>query len=124
MFFELDPFKLVMVFDAYERKYGGGSRKYAEAAFAKWRSGDVKMSGKVSERLVCIVPAFVDFDEKYQLIEKLWTGFRQKSTLTVRISPQGGLDSAIASVMSAIDALEEQEVPPAVARAPRVVVSE
>jgi hypothetical protein len=35
MFFALDPLKLSLVFNVYERRYGQGKRNYAEATFAK-----------------------------------------------------------------------------------------
>lgn len=115
LFFALDSFRLKQVFNVYEQQYGDGKRKYAEATLAKWRSGAVQMGGEISERLVRIVPAFLDFEQKYELIEKLWARFRQKATLTVTISPHGGLDAAICAVMDAVEAVGEQEIPSAVA---------
>ncbi|MBX3321550.1 MAG: hypothetical protein KF757_01030 [Phycisphaeraceae bacterium] len=115
MFFAMDSFTLKMVFNRYEKEYGSGKRKYAEMTFEEWRSGRVQMGGEISDRLVRIVPAFLTFDQKYELIEKLWFKFRSKTTLDVTISPEGGLDAAIEAVMAAIDAVGEQEIPPSVA---------
>lgn len=115
LFFELDSFRLGLVFNLYEREHGEGKREYAEAAYAKWRSGTVEMSGETSERLIRIVPQVLRFDQKYDLIEKLWNRLRQKTTLHVTISPHGGLDGAIDAVMDAVDALGEHEIPDAVA---------
>jgi hypothetical protein len=114
MFFALDSFKLMLVFNEYERKYGEGKRKYAEATFAKWRCGSVQMGGEISERLIQIVPKWLTFEQKYELIEKLWSRLRQTITLNVTISPHGGLNEAIQAVMGAIDALGEQAIPVAV----------
>src|SRR5437588_830397 len=63
LFFALDSFKLMLVFNDYERKFGAGKRKYAEATLAKWRCGTVQMGGEISERLIRIVPSFLSFEE-------------------------------------------------------------
>lgn len=115
MFFALDGFTLKLVFNRYEQEHGAGKRKYAEKTFEEWRSGAVQMGGEISDRLVRIVPPFLTFDQKYELIEKLWARFRQSKTLSVTISPTGGLDAAINAVMGAIDAVGEHEIPSAVA---------
>jgi hypothetical protein len=115
MFFALDGFTLKLVFNRYERDHGAGKRKYAEKTFEEWRSGRVQMGGEIRDRLVRIVPAFLTFDQKYELIEKLWATLRQKTTLNVTISPAGGLDAALDVVMGAIDALGDHEIPLAVA---------
>lgn len=114
LFFELDAFRLNLVFNVYERDYGQGKRKYAEATYAKWRSGSVQMGGDVSERLIRIVPQFLSFEQKYDLIEKLWNRLREKSALSVTISPCEGLNAGITAVMDAIDTLGEHEIPAAV----------
>lgn len=115
MFFALDSFTLKLVFNRYETEHGSGKRKYAEKTFEEWRSGTVQMGGEISDRLVRIVPAFLTFDQKYELIEKLWAQFRQKTTLNVTISPASGLDAAIDAVMGAVEAVVEQEIPFSVA---------
>jgi hypothetical protein len=115
LFFGLDSFRLTLVFNVYERRHGDGKRKYAEAAFAKWKSAKVQMSGEISERLIRIVPEFLTFDQKYELIEKLWNRLRQTTRLNVTISPHGDLNAAVQTVMDAINALGEHEIPDGIA---------
>lgn len=115
MFFALDLFTLKLVFNRYEAEYGEGKRKYAENTFKRWRSGEVQMGGEISGRLIRLVPSFLTFDQKYELIEKLWSRFRQKTTLNITISPASGVEAAIEAVMDAVDAVGEQEIPTAVA---------
>jgi len=114
-FFALDAFTLKLVFNVYEREFGGGARRYAEATFAKWRSGNVQMGGEISERLIGIVPEFLGFQQKYDLIEELWNRFRQRATLSITISPDRGIEDAIATVMGAVKAVDKHEIPSAVA---------
>lgn len=115
MFFSLDRFTLTLVFNRYEKEFGPGRRRYAEKTFEDWRTGRVKMGGEISDRLVRIVPAFLNFDQKYELIQKLWSRCRQKTTLSVTISPESGLDHAIETVKTALDSVAAQDIPPAVA---------
>lgn len=115
MFFALDSFTLQLVFNKYESEYGLGKRKYAESTYQKWKRGSVHMGGEISERLVKIVPNFLSFEQKYELIQKLWDRFRQKTTLSVTISPYDGIAAAVATVMDVIDRIDDHELPSAVA---------
>ena len=114
IFFALDSATLRRVFARYEKEHGSTKGAYAERTFDSWRVGQVKMGGDISDRLMRIVPAFLDFEQKYELIEKLWSKFRQKTTLNISISPQGGLDRAVEAVIRAIDAATKREIPSAV----------
>ena len=90
MFFGLDKPIVKLVFCFYEQKYGARKREYAERTFESWRSGVVQMGGEISERLLQIVPHVLSFDQKYELIEKLWKKLRTKSKLNVTISALSG----------------------------------
>lgn len=115
MFFNLDPHTLARVFTCYERKYGIGKRRYAEKTFEAWKIGAVQMGGEISDRLVQIVPNFLSFEQKYNLVKKLWDRFRNRTTVNVSISPSSGLEAAISAVMDAIEAVADPNIPPAVA---------
>jgi hypothetical protein len=73
------------------------------------------MSPEVSYRLMRIVPRFLVFEQKYDLIQKLWNRYRQNTTLQVTISRHDGLEAAVRVVMDAVDRLDEHEIPPAIA---------
>lgn len=111
MFFSLDERSLKRVFDEYEREHGSGKRKYAEQTFQKWRSGEVRMGGVVSERLVHIVPMVLDFGQKYELVTLLWNRLRPKSKLSLLISPTSGLEEAMATVLGLVEAECERNIP-------------
>ncbi len=115
LFFKLDPFTLKLVFNRYAKEYGEGKRKYAESTFKKWKSGKVQMGGEISERLVTIVPPFLDFDQKYHLITKLWNKHRSAPSISVTITPQTGIDAATSIVLDAIEDAGEIEIPSQVA---------
>lgn len=113
-FFALDAFTLKRVFNAYEMAYGEGRRKYAERTYRHWQSGKVEMSGEISERLLAILPRFLSFDQKYQLVAKLWRGYRQPTRLRVEVSSHDGLERCVKALVQAVQDAERQQVPPTV----------
>jgi hypothetical protein len=114
LFFGLDALTLRYVFNVYEKCYGKGRRKYAEREYGRWKAGSVQMSGEVSERLLKILPWFLSFEHKYQLVAKLWRGYRRPTRLRVEVSRQGGLEACLATLVGAAQAVEHQVVPSAV----------
>ena len=115
MFFQLDAFKLKLLFNKYEKEYGDGKRKYAESAYEKWKSGKVQMGGEISERLIKIVPRFLDFDQKFTLINKLWNKLRTKNHISVSFSPESQLNDALCHINNLIDQTRASSIPDSVA---------
>jgi hypothetical protein len=72
------------------------------------------MSGIVSERLVQLLPRVLAFEDKYELIQKLWQKYQRKARLRVEVDPTKDPDAAVASVVSAAVALDQSEIPAAV----------
>ncbi|WP_430415295.1 hypothetical protein [Parasphingorhabdus sp.] len=84
-FFNLPKNQLNGVFDAYEQAFGAEPRQYAEKTLPAWRSGRVKMSGTVAERLFRLLPPRMPLREKYRLTENLWEHFGPKSKKRLRL---------------------------------------
>lgn len=84
-FFNLPKNQLRNVFDAYEQAFGVEPRQYAEKTLPAWRSGRVKMSGTVAERLFRLLPPRMPLSEKYRLTENLWEHFGPKSKKLLRL---------------------------------------
>jgi hypothetical protein len=110
-FFDLDPWTLGRVLAAYEREYGKGARRYAEKTYRKWESGTVEMSHEIRERLLKLVPRFLTFKQKYRLIAKLWTAYRQRTRVWAEVFPGDGLESTIETLGEAVRQAQEQSVP-------------
>jgi hypothetical protein len=102
-FFSLPPHMLRFVLDAYERQDGSQARVYAEKTFARWRTGTVQMSGTVAERLFRLLPPRMPLQEKYRLIENLWTHVGPKSRKVLRVGLDANLDQVIEAVRSHMD---------------------
>jgi hypothetical protein len=105
-FFSLKSNQLRTILDAYERRHGREARNYAAQALPDWRSGKVKMSGMVDERLFNLLPPRMPLSDKYALTEKLWLHFGPSSKKTIRI----GLDADVESVIQAVQSHIEEVV--------------
>ena len=114
LFFGLDAVTLKDVFNAYERRYGKGPRNYAQKAYSRWKDGSVQMSGEVSERLLKFLPRFLSFEDQYQLVAKLWRGYRPPTRFRIEVSRQGGIEACLATLVGVAQGVEHQVVPCAV----------
>ncbi|MCX8043534.1 MAG: hypothetical protein N3B18_05335 [Desulfobacterota bacterium] len=107
-FFTLPPDRLKEFFDAYEKEYGSKPREYAEITFQKWKSGKVKMSGMVAERLFNLLPRFMPLETKLMLIENLWRRVGPSSTKTYYVGTNVQLEDICRKVQ---EHLEQNVVP-------------
>lgn len=85
IFFSLSKSMLHVIFMDYEAEHGKSKRKYAESTYAKWKDGSVNMSGDVAERLINILPKYLSFDQKFELIKKVWNNLTRVDTISVGV---------------------------------------
>jgi len=72
-FFHLSPSELERVLDQYEEQFGLKAREYAEErGIPGWKSGRIKMSGMVAERLFKLLPPLMPLEKKSDLLQSLW----------------------------------------------------
>ncbi|RJP28357.1 MAG: hypothetical protein C4527_12170 [Candidatus Omnitrophota bacterium] len=102
IFFNLPPEDLEMVFRAYGRKYGEGKKRFAKQTFKKWKSGIVQMSGKISERLVVFLPPYLKFENKYDLVKKLWINSQPQTFFELSITPEQGFEEVVELIAKTI----------------------
>ncbi len=101
------------ILDAYEHQYGQSARAYAAGVIPKWESGRVKMSGMVAERLFALLPPYMPFPLKYEIVEGLWRHYGPSSNTTIWASPEVSLDELMANVQERIDKLiTSYSIPP------------
>jgi hypothetical protein len=115
-FFSLPPHTLRFILDAYEQQDGHKARAYAEKTFDKWRTGAVQMSGTVAERLFRLLPPRMPLQEKYKLIDNLWTHVGPRSRKALRV----GLDADLEQILEAVrghmdDVVVRCTIPPSLA---------
>lgn len=71
IFLALDWADLNRLLARYERQYGSSAATYARNTYARWRSGSVRMSGRVAERLLVLLPPLLSDQVRFELIKKL-----------------------------------------------------
>ena len=59
LFFNLDARSIELMFRHYERDHGRTAHDYAVKTYREWKGGRVRVSGKVADRLVAIVPHYI-----------------------------------------------------------------
>ena len=85
-FFNLDPSSLPELFAEYEETYGASAANYARRTFPNWKSGRVDLSGKTMERLIELVPPYLEPEERYALLVKVLKVHRSVAGHQVRIN--------------------------------------
>jgi len=104
VFFNLPRTTFDRVLADYRKEYGDGASAYAKKAYEGWKTGKVQMSGEVSERILAIVPRYLDFGVKYDLLEKLCRrreGTRLRIELTGEMNAREALSTALGAIENA-----------------------
>jgi hypothetical protein len=112
LFIRLDDAVLTQVFRAYKAAHGEKKAEYVRRVYRQWKSGDVRMSGELSQRFLALVPRFLSFEQKYKLIENLWRHCRKGQILRIAVSSPNDVSTAIEAVSRAIELAYQQELPP------------
>lgn len=110
LFFNLDPREIEKTFLHYKRDYGREAHEYAVKTFRQWRTGEVRISGQVADRLLAIVPHYITFDQKYRLLENVWKK-QGNRRISIAIAPHQEANAAIQQVVKAVDAVADKEFP-------------
>ncbi len=87
IFLNLPLLKLESVFLEYGRDYGARALSYARDAYPRWKSGSVRMSGMVAERLLNLVPLALDASTRFDLVKKLRAAHMHKERRNVACEP-------------------------------------
>lgn len=111
IFFNLEESQLRLVFSRYEARYGKGARQYAQRVFKKWETGKVRMSGQISLRLLQFLPPLLTFDQRCDLIGKLWEKTQPKRTLKVIVTPNTDFDRLVQTTWKSILKQHESSIP-------------
>ena len=98
-FLNLDAQRRLHLLHAYRERHGQRQYEYCIATLDRWRSGRVKMSGLVAERIFDLLPRFVTPGERHQIAEKLWTHLSPGSDNQILVRR----DSSPEQVRSALD---------------------
>jgi hypothetical protein len=103
-FFGLSGPQLRPVLRAYEREHGKSARQYAEKTISNWRSGATQMSGAVATRLYKLLPKFMPLEQKYALVESLWTKYAPRSEYSVSFGRNADVRAITETVRNHVNA--------------------
>lgn len=104
MFFNLPQKTFDIALIEYRKRHGQPAKDYAKKVYIKWKSGEVQMSGLVSERFLAIIPQFLDFGTKYNLLEKLCrcrVGSRVKVQIPSDMTAVEAMETALDAIHTA-----------------------
>jgi hypothetical protein len=97
-FFSLPDDRLARILQLYGERFGEKARDYAADTIPRWRTGSVKMSGTVAERLYSLLPPLMPLRDKYQLTESLWKHVGPKTHKTLKIGIDADPDQIVSVV--------------------------
>ena len=86
LFLNLPSFKLESIFLRYGRLHPG-KEAYARRTYSDWKSGKVRMSGIIAERLLNLVPRTLDVATRFELIKKLRRSQMPRATREISCAP-------------------------------------
>ena len=113
IFLNLPPAKLQSVFRNYGRQYGTSPLSYARQTYSLWKSGTVRMSGKVAERLLNLVPPVLDASTRFDLVKKLRFAHMRKERKRVTCEPANWRDVLAPVVTELLTASHQFQLPEA-----------
>ena len=111
IFLNLPSYKLESVLTRYGREHGSSALSYARKTYPNWKSGFVRMSGKVAERLLNLVPTVLDADTRFELVKKLRDAHRVKIHRHVQCEPHEWRSKVAPEVAELLASSSQFELP-------------
>lgn len=111
IFLNLPSYKLQSVLRKYGKEHGASALTYAKKTYPNWKARKVKMSGKVAERLLNLVPTVLDSDAKFELVKKVRNAHRRKLTKHVQCEPHEWRTKVAPEVSALLATSSEFELP-------------
>ena len=87
IFLTLDQADLDELLDVYTEEFGRSAGSYARKTYPRWKSGAVRMSGEVAERLLNLLPPLLPYGTRFELVKKLRQANFRKLNRTVQTAP-------------------------------------
>jgi hypothetical protein len=109
-FFNLPDDALNELFLDYKEVYGASAEAYCRKTYPKWKSRAVKLSGQTMERLIELVPPYLDANRRLRLLTILIERYKPKKPrydLRVNVEkPHAGL-SELESILTKLNVDDE-----------------
>lgn len=111
IFLNLPNLKLETVFLHYGREHGASALAYARNTYPRWKSGAVKMSGTVAERLLNLVPIVLDTSARFDLVKKLRGAYMHKERRHVTCEQHDWRNKVVPVVAELLSASHKFQLP-------------
>lgn len=85
-FFDLPDTSFDSLLLSYREIYGNKAADYVTRAKPAWVSGKTKMSGQTMERLINLIPKYLTYNQRYQMVEDLCEHHKIRHYETVKIN--------------------------------------
>jgi hypothetical protein len=85
LLFSFEPSRLNLFFDEYEKHYGRSATNYARQNFTAWKTRKKSYNVKSIQKFVKIAPIFLTYDQRYELIKKLYSGTKLVESHTISV---------------------------------------
>jgi hypothetical protein len=111
-FLQLSEDGLEELFQDYGAIHGNAAEKYARKTFPDWKSGKTNLSGQTMERLVELVPPYLEPEQRMALVRELAKqhepkGNKPYKSVAINIEAPG---NAFAEIDAALSAMEHEDV--------------
>jgi hypothetical protein len=88
-FLALDEEALDALLSDYGEIHGVSAEVYARKAFPKWKSGATKLSGQTMERLVTLVPPYLEATQRFDILRQVVEKHRPRTPyMSVHVDPK------------------------------------
>lgn len=114
LFLRLPPEDLDDLLEVYGEEFGRSAANYARSTYPKWKSGSVRMSGQVAERLLTLVPPLLAMDVRIELVRRLRAANFRKLHRHVQTTPEGWREALAPVVREVLDHGSTAAIPDAV----------
>jgi hypothetical protein len=109
-FLRLDPEALDELLSDYGVAHGASAEQYARKTLPSWQSGSVGLSGQTMERLVELVPPYLEGTQRIEIVKKVLLRHKpQTPTVRVRIDATAPA-KGFADLEAALTSLNSQDV--------------
>jgi len=110
-FLNLSQPQLEVVLRRYGEENGAGALSYACETYSSWKRGFVKMSGRVAERLLNLVPMVLDPSTRFDLVKKVRYAHMRKENRWVMCSPGDWREKVAPAVAELLAASHNFQLP-------------
>jgi hypothetical protein len=104
-FLSLNEDALDQILEDYGQIHGAAAAQYARKTYSKWKDGSTKLSGQTMERLVELVPPYLEAEQRHNILLKVLKQHkRTPPSQTIRVNikePQEGfhqIDEVLSSI--------------------------